>query len=404
MGPGPPKGPGGKKGGGSGKGGPLTEQSWEEKKAQMEAIKANLARAKEKKALEGGDAAKAKKAKRRKRAKKSVLTRAFERVFGSSAEVKLNRKSREMVTALMLTDNELRELKRQFDEVDLDGAGEMDFDEFFELINEPRSPFTDSIFSVVNDPGFSRIEQVTAAEIKRQEELDGPGSAVKVRGSLTFDDFVQLACTFCMYSHDDMIMFCFTAFDTDNSGVIDENEFLQLCVIVNNEKPTYPDNFRLALGAFKKESSDGMLSLEEFVEVNDKFPLVLFPVFRFQDSVMKKLLGRGVWMDVARRVLQEREADGYRRTHNGEDKPLTFSEKYLSCFKRQRYGKKRARKPPSAKDTALRMAAVLKTQQSSAGEAASDAAALGTDKSGPRRVARGKGAVGALKMQEVKKR
>lgn len=38
----------------------------------------------------------------------------------------------------------------------------------------------------------------------------------------------QLACTFCMYGQSDLILFCFNAFDADNSGVIDENEFMQV--------------------------------------------------------------------------------------------------------------------------------------------------------------------------------
>jgi Ca2+-binding EF-hand superfamily protein len=63
-----------------------------------------------------------------------------------------------MVAALMITEEEVRKLKNIFDDVDIDGAGEMDFDEFFEILAEPRTPFTDAIFTIVDDPGRSGIE------------------------------------------------------------------------------------------------------------------------------------------------------------------------------------------------------------------------------------------------------
>jgi hypothetical protein len=127
-------------------------------------------------------------------------------------------------------------------------------------------------------------------ERKQIERDEGEGTALHVRGKLTFDDFVQIVCTFCMYAKDDILLYSFNAFDADNSGVIDETEFMQLCIIVNNDQPTYPDNFKLALLAFDK-NEDGMMDFDEFRELNDKFPMLLFPAFRFQDKVQSRILG-----------------------------------------------------------------------------------------------------------------
>ena len=93
----------------------------------------------------------------------------------------------------------------------------------------------------------SPLPVIEAEERQAVEKEDGPGTALCVRGHLKFDDFLQMACTFCMYTKDDLLLFAFNAFDLDNSGVIDELEFMQLCLVVNNDKPTYPDNFKLAL-------------------------------------------------------------------------------------------------------------------------------------------------------------
>jgi len=45
---------------------------------------------------------------------------------------------------------------------------------------------------------------------------------------------------------------CFQAFDNDASGVIDEEEFVELCATVNNMNPTYPGNFMRAMTEFDK--------------------------------------------------------------------------------------------------------------------------------------------------------
>ena len=67
-------------------------------------------------------------------------------------------RTREMIASLMIQEDEVRNLKNIFDDVDIDLAGEMDFDEFFELLDEPRTPFTDAIFTIIDDPEHSGVE------------------------------------------------------------------------------------------------------------------------------------------------------------------------------------------------------------------------------------------------------
>lgn len=55
----------------------------------------------------------------------------------------------EAAQALDLQQWHLRRLKVRFDKIDLDGSGNIDYDEFFESIGEMRSPFTDKLFALI---------------------------------------------------------------------------------------------------------------------------------------------------------------------------------------------------------------------------------------------------------------
>ena len=57
----------------------------------------------------------------------------------------------EAVQALDLQQWHLRRLKMRFDKIDLDGSGNIDYDEFFESIGEIRSPFTDKLFALIGE-------------------------------------------------------------------------------------------------------------------------------------------------------------------------------------------------------------------------------------------------------------
>lgn len=163
------------------------------------------------------------KAKLRKR-KEVGLFDSLLKMLSGRKEVELNAKSMSIARALMLTGDDIQRIKASYDAVDVDGAGEMDFDEFFEMLGEPRTPFTDAVFTLIDNVENTGIEPIPARERKEMELEDGPGTALHVRGFLTFNDYFQVVCTFAMYGEDDILLFGFNAFDQENTGVINETE------------------------------------------------------------------------------------------------------------------------------------------------------------------------------------
>ena len=82
------------------------------------------------------------------------------------------------------------------------GSGSLDSSELFESVGELRSPLTDKLFELLD---------------------------LSPTGTLVFDDYVRIVGTYCMFTKEEILRFCFRCFDHDDSGTIDEKEFCVLC-------------------------------------------------------------------------------------------------------------------------------------------------------------------------------
>lgn len=106
----------------------------------------------------------------------------------------------------------------------------------------------------------------------------------------------------------------------DGSGTIDEEEFVELCTMVNNGSPVFPGNFLRALEEFDT-NDDGLIDFEEFTSLNNRYPIVLFPAFRLQQALQVHTLGEKEWTNIAGKVNQKRLAEIYARKHGGMPPP-----------------------------------------------------------------------------------
>jgi len=205
------------------------------------------------------------------------------------------------VAALGLTQKHLKTLKLKFEEIDLDQSGSIDSEEFFEVLEEARSPFTDALFALI--------------------DLDGSGT-------IEFEEFIRVCVTYCMYTKEDILRFCFDTFDVDGSGTIDEKEFIELCRVVNNASPMFPGNFAEAVAQFDT-NDDGLIDFNEFIELDRRYPLVLFPAFRLQDQMQRVTLGGSAWVRIHETIQKTKHIQDYMEAHGGQLPPDSCCKKFM---------------------------------------------------------------------------
>lgn len=60
---------------------------------------------------------------------------------------------------------------------------------------------------------------------------------------------------------------------------------------INNASPAFPNNFKKALEEFDV-NEDGLIDYSEFLLIDARYPLTLFPAFRLQDVMQRNSLGK----------------------------------------------------------------------------------------------------------------
>lgn len=197
---------------------------------------------------------------------------------------------------LHLTQSQLRRLKDTFETIDVDRSGHVDILEVLDLIHTKKSPFVEVLFhNLIFNENLQRI---------------------------TLEDFICLFARYCTFSRDNILRFCFDTFDTDHSGTINESEFVELLQNINDSDPSYPGNFNKALEQFDADK-DGFISYPEFIALEAKFPLILYPAFELQHNMQVHTLGEKGWLTANKHLARIRYIAVYRESHGGYSPPLS---------------------------------------------------------------------------------
>merc|ERR1711871_717766 len=151
---------------------------------------------------------------------------------------------------LALSAKEVGILRNVFHKMDTNKSGDITVDEFSVFIKEKRTKVIDRIF-VIGSPG---------------EEADTDDVV-----QLTFGEFCKAIGQFCMFGPPEMIRFAFSVYDPDGMGHIQMAEVEELLKMIHGPK------------------------FDEFVDMNVRFPNLLYPVFRTQHKCYEKFMGVSWW-------------------------------------------------------------------------------------------------------------
>ena len=215
-----------------------------------------------------------------------------ERAAAAEAAVSLEKRkaASAAVRAFGLSQRELRVIKNQFELIDADHSGDIDYAEFFHFIDEKPSPYTDAFFDLI--------------------DFDN-------NGCIDFEEFLVAMSTFAVYTEEEILRFCFRTFDKDESGDIDDFEFAGMLQALHNDMPLFPGNFHAALAEFDS-NEDGLIDFGEFKELARSHPMLFYPAMRLQDKLQGATLGAKRWVRVSERVQRRKDILEHRRRNKGE--------------------------------------------------------------------------------------
>ena len=136
--------------------------------------------------------------------------------------------------------------------------------------------------------------------------------------SLNFLEFLRMCCTFCCYTEVEMVKFAFDTFDLDGSGEIGVKELSAFIAKLESRTGDIPKTVKRVLLMFDKDA-DHSLGIDEFAEMNLKYPHLLWPAFRLQYRVQEVTLGLSQWKLAQNRmkekVKKEQQAKHLHPTH-----------------------------------------------------------------------------------------
>ena len=97
------------------------------------------------------------------------------------------------------------------------------------------------------------------------------------------------------FSRDQIMFIVFELFDGNGNGFIEKHEFSGLTKAVDELAGSgFPGNYAESVKKVDVDG-DGVIDFNEFMQINDSFPLIFFPALKIQDRMRKNTLGVSAW-------------------------------------------------------------------------------------------------------------
>ena len=116
-----------------------------------------------------------------------------------SKDFKLCRNTINIIETIGLQRAHVIKLHKIFRSIDIDNYNSIFINEFFELLKDTRTSFTDKLFRFLG------------INIRKK--------------TLQFHEFVVICAVYCVFTKEDILQFCYESYDNDNSGLLNINEF-----------------------------------------------------------------------------------------------------------------------------------------------------------------------------------
>lgn len=176
---------------------------------------------------------------------------------------------------LPLKEAQMRKMYRRFRRIDADNSGSVSLTELLEYMDAGSSPFV-RVF--VDHVVFD------CADLDKD-------------GFLNFGEFMLATTTICCLSKNELLAFLFKVFDSDASGEIERAEFNRLSEVADHlttlHKFEHFDN-----------NDDGAIDFEEFVRINERFPMLFFPAAKIQDAFRRRTFSVAFWLNKAEKFAK----------------------------------------------------------------------------------------------------
>jgi len=193
------------------------------------------------------------------------------------------------------TDRDL--LYSLFKELDFYGRNEVSLKAFLKKFHLPPTPFTDRLFAL----------------------FDNDGS-----GGVDFKEFVVTLWNLCTFSKHGLKTCVFRMFDTDESGLLDSSEILDMLKAIWGRQ--YSDS-RVARRVAKRLGDyKGTLNVQQFRVFVSKYTAIITPIERIRDILRQNVLGESYWKEAANkrgviidRMKREAEASAHEESVGGSD-------------------------------------------------------------------------------------